>query len=98
MLARFRAALGLVTLSIFLIALTGGARHAVGTPPIRQLIDAVQRHQTGRTDERVPLGDTHDAIDELTTLFNAMLDRIEGLVDRRCGARSTTCRTICARR
>jgi len=56
--------------------------------PIRQLTNAVRRIiRTGRTDERVPPppggpsgpgGD--DAIDELTTLFNAMLDKIEGLV------------------
>ena len=81
-LARFRAALGLVTMSIFLIALTGGALATQSAlRPIRQLIDAVQRIiTTGHTDKRVPLGDTHDAIDELTKLFNAMLDRIEGLV------------------
>jgi len=87
-LSRFRAALGLVTLSIFLIALTGGALATQSAlRPIRQLIAAVQRIvTTGRTDERVPLGDTHDAIDELTTLFNAMLDRIEGLVTGMRGA------------
>jgi signal transduction histidine kinase len=87
-LSRFRAALGLVTLSIFLIALTGGALVTQSAlRPIRQLIDAVQRIiTTGRTDQRVPLGDTHDAIDELTKLFNAMLDRIEGLVTGMRGA------------
>ena len=81
-LSRFRAALGLVSLSIFLIALTGGALATQSAlRPIRQLIAAVQRIiTTGRTDARVPLGQTHDAIDELTKLFNAMLDRIEGLV------------------
>ena len=87
-LSRFRAALGLVTLSIFLIALTGGALATQSAlRPIRKLIAAVQRIvTTGRTDERVPLGDTHDAIDELTKLFNAMLDRIEGLVTGMRGA------------
>jgi len=87
-LSRFRAALGLVTLSIFLIALTGGALATQSAlRPIRQLIAAVQRIvTTGRTDERVPLGETHDAIDELTKLFNAMLDRIEGLVTGMRGA------------
>jgi signal transduction histidine kinase len=87
-LSRFRAALGLVTLSIFLIALTGGAlatRSAL--LPIRQLTAAVRRIvATGRTDERVPVGDTKDAIGGLTTLFNAMLDRIEGLVTGMRGA------------
>jgi signal transduction histidine kinase len=83
-LARFRAALGLVTLSIVLLAIGGGliaTRSAL--LPIRRLTDAVARIvRTGRTDERVPLSGAagRDAIDELTGLFNAMLDRIEGLV------------------
>jgi signal transduction histidine kinase len=89
LLARFRAVLGIVTLSIVAVALTGGflvTRSAV--IPIRRLTHTVRRIiRTGRTDARVPLppgrpggpgGD--DAIDELTTLFNAMLDKIEGLV------------------
>jgi signal transduction histidine kinase len=86
LLARFRAVLGIVTLSIVVIALTGGflvTRSAV--VPIRQLTHAVRRIiRTGRTDARVPRpSDTpggDDAIDELTMLFNAMLDKIEGLV------------------
>ena len=87
-LSRFRAALGLVALSIVLIALTGGALATQSAlRPIRRLIAAVQRIvTTGRTDERVPIGDTKDAIGELTTLFNAMLDRIEGLVTGMRGA------------
>src|SRR3954462_4441809 len=68
-LGRFRNALGLVALSIVLIALTGGVLATQSAlRPIRQLIGAVQRIiTTGRTDERVPLGETHDAIGELTT-------------------------------
>ena len=42
--------------------------------------------RTGRTDARVPLAGTGDAIDELTALFNAMLDKIEGLVTAMRGA------------
>ncbi|MCU0250782.1 MAG: HAMP domain-containing histidine kinase [Vicinamibacterales bacterium] len=90
LLARFRAALGLVTLTVVVVALTGGlivTRSAV--KPIRRLMRAVARIiSTGRTDERVPLagGGTGDAIDELTRLFNAMLDRIEGLVTAMRGA------------
>jgi signal transduction histidine kinase len=45
--------------------------------------------RTGRTDERVPVDDRQqpdDAINELTQLFNAMLDRIEGLVTGMRGA------------
>ncbi len=88
LLSRFRAALGLVTLSIAVIALGGGLLATQSAlAPIRRLIDAVSRIiQTGRTDARVPLAGTGDAIDELTGLFNAMLDKIEGLVAAMRGA------------
>ena len=88
LLARFRAALGLVTLLVFAIALTGGwlaTQSALG--PIRRLAFAVQRIiRTGRTDARVPVDGSGDALDELTELFNAMLDKIEGLVTAMRGA------------
>ena len=88
LLARFRATLGFVTLSVILIALTGGwfaTQSAV--QPIRRLTTVVRRIiATGRTDERVPTGSQDDAINELTLLFNAMLDRIEGLVRGMRGA------------
>src|SRR2546425_831880 len=88
LLARFRAALGIVTLLVVVIALGGGllaTQSAIA--PIRTLIEAVTRIiQTGRTDARVPVGGANDAIDELTALFNAMLDKIEGLVDAMRGA------------
>src|SRR5437762_1630545 len=87
LLARFRATLGVVTLSIVVVALTGGwlaTRSALY--PIRRLTSAVRTIiRTGRTDARVPLGgalespSANDAIDELTALFNTMLDKIEGL-------------------
>ncbi|PYR08035.1 MAG: two-component sensor histidine kinase [Acidobacteria bacterium] len=51
--------------------------------PVRRII------RTGRTDQRVPVAGTpgsNDALDELTTLFNAMLDKIEGLVAAMRGA------------
>src|SRR5439155_7170112 len=70
------------------IPLTGGALATQSAlRPLRRLIEAVQRIvTTGRTDERVPVGETKDALGELTTLFNAMLDRIEGLVTGMRGA------------
>ena len=82
LLARFRATLGLVTLLIVAIALTGGwLATQSALLPIRRLIAAFSRIvKTGRTDERVPVSRHDDAINELTMLFNAMLDRIEGLV------------------
>jgi signal transduction histidine kinase len=88
LLARFRAALGLVTLSIVAIALAGGwlaTQSAVA--PIGRLTAAIRRIlRTGRTDERLPVATHEDAITELTRLFNAMLDRIEGLVNGMRGA------------
>lgn len=88
LLSRFRATLGLVTLSIIVVALTGGwlaTQSAV--QPIRRLTLAVRRIiATGRTDERVPADGQDDAIHELTVLFNAMLDKIEGLVRGMRGA------------
>jgi signal transduction histidine kinase len=88
LLARFRAALGLVTLSIVAIALTGGwlvTQSAL--QPIRRLTAAAGRIvRTGRTDERVPVAEHDDAINDLTLLFNAMLDKIAGLVNGMRGA------------
>ncbi len=88
LLARFRATLGLVTLVIVAIALTGGWMATQSALlPIRRLNTAVRRIiDTGHTDERVPVGVHRDAIDELTGLFNAMLDRVEGLVEGMRGA------------
>ena len=88
LLARFRATLGIVTLFIVVIALTGGWLATQSALfPIRRLALAVQQIiRTGRTDARVPLEGTGDAIDELTSLFNTMLDKIEGLVTAMRGA------------
>ncbi|MCU1385952.1 MAG: phoR 2 [Acidobacteria bacterium] len=88
LLSRFRATLGFVTLLIVVIALTGGwVATQSALFPIRRLTLAVQRiSRTGRTDARVPLEGTGDAIDELTSLFNTMLDKIEGLVTAMRGA------------
>jgi heavy metal sensor kinase len=88
LLARFRAALGLVTLLIVVIALSGGwLATQSALAPIRRLTFVVQRIiRTGRTDARVPLEGTGDAMDQLTALFNTMLDKIEGLVTAMRGA------------
>src|SRR4029079_243826 len=104
LLSRFRATLGIVTLLIVLIALTGGwvaTQSALfpirrlgagggGRPTARALrglsLAGHVRPRTGRTDARVPLEGTGDAIDELTSLFNTMLDKIEGLVTAMRGA------------
>jgi signal transduction histidine kinase len=88
LLARFRTALALLVLFIVGIALAGGwLATQVAVEPIRRLAAAAGRIiRTGRTDERVAVAEPDDAINELTTLFNAMLDRIEGLVTGMRGA------------
>jgi signal transduction histidine kinase len=88
LLRRFRAALGLVMASVVGIALTGGwLATQSALRPIRRLTEAVSRIvRTGRTDERVPVGRPDDAINELTALFNEMLNKIEGLVTGMRGA------------
>ena len=88
LLARFRATLGFVTLLIVAVALTGGwLATQSALSPIRRLTLAVQRIiRTGRTDARVPLAGSGDDLDELTSLFNTMLDKIEGLVTAMRGA------------
>jgi len=88
LLSRFRAALALVTLFIVVLGLAGGwLATQSALEPIRKLTAAVRRIvRTGRTDERVAVRDPQDAIHELTLLFNAMLDRIEGLVSGMRGA------------
>jgi signal transduction histidine kinase len=89
LLARLRTALGLVTLLILGVAFVGGWMATESAmSPIRQLTHTVGRIiETGRTDARVPVAPAaHDAIDQLSVLFNAMLDRIEGLVEAMRGA------------
>jgi signal transduction histidine kinase len=88
LLSRFRTALALVTLFIVGVGLAGGwLVTQAALEPIRRLTAAVRRIvRTGRTDQRVEVREPQDAIHELTALFNAMLDRIEGLVSGMRGA------------
>jgi len=82
LLARFRYVLTIVSLVIVAVGLAGGAIVTRSTlQPIRQLITAVRDIiRTGRIDARVPVRPERDAIDELSALFNEMLDRITTLI------------------
>lgn len=83
LLARFRTVSALVSIAIVLIGLAGGVVVTRSTlQPINRLIRAV-RHiiRTGNTETRVPVQGDRDAIDELSALFNTMLDRITTLID-----------------
>jgi signal transduction histidine kinase len=82
LLRTFRSAVGVVSLVVIGLGLAGGLVLTRWTlQPLQRLIDAVRQIiETGRTETRVPVRATGDAIDELSGLFNTMLDRITGLV------------------
>jgi len=91
LLRRLRFALTLVTGLIIALGLVGGwVATESAMSPIRRLTQAVRSIiDTGRTDARVPVpavDGERDAIDQLSVLFNAMLDRIERLVEAMRGA------------
>jgi signal transduction histidine kinase len=83
LLHQFRIVVGWVSLVALVIGVIGGLIVTRSTlQPIYNLIHVVQGiTRTGRTDTRVPgRGATGDAVDELISLFNTMLDRITGLI------------------
>ena len=83
LLARFRTVAVLVSIVIVVTGLAGGIVVTRSTlQPINGLIRAV-RHiiRTGNTETRVPVQADRDAIDELSALFNTMLDRITTLIE-----------------
>jgi len=86
LLARLRVALLMLTALILVIAFVGGwVATESAMSPIRRLTETVKQIvETGAIKSRVPLTQprgTDDAIDQLGVLFNAMLDRIERLVE-----------------
>jgi len=67
---------------MIVIGLAGGAFFAFrALRPVRDLIQTTQSIvSTGRIDARVPESGSGDELDELTKLFNRMLERIETLI------------------
>jgi signal transduction histidine kinase len=82
LLDRFRTIVGSVGVAVILVGVAGGAIFTRSTlQPIRRLAAVVSGIvATGRTDARVPGSQTGDELDELSTSFNQMLDRISGLI------------------
>jgi signal transduction histidine kinase len=82
LLSNFRRALILGAGAALVIGMAGGVFLTRSTlKPLRDLRDAVRRIlHTGQTDDRVPVYGTEDTVDELSTLFNAMLARITTLI------------------
>jgi signal transduction histidine kinase len=88
LLARFRRVLLVLFACIAVIGLAGGALLTWSAlQPVHALGAAVQQIlRTGRTDTRVPVSDTADALGQLGVLFNAMLERIDAVVAGMRGA------------
>ena len=82
LLSNFRRVLMLGAGAALVIGVVGGLFLTRSTlKPLRDLRDAVRRIlHTGQTDDRVPVYGTEDTVDELSTLFNAMLARITTLI------------------
>lgn len=82
LLSNFRRVLMLAAGAALIIGVAGGLFLTRSTlKPLRDLRDTVRRIlQTGQTDDRVPIHGNEDAVDELSTLFNAMLARITTLI------------------
>jgi signal transduction histidine kinase len=84
LLRRFELIVGIVSVVALTIGITGGLVLTKSTvQPIYELIAVVQKIiTTGRTDERVPEREPQgDAVHELGSLFNAMLNRINALLN-----------------
>jgi heavy metal sensor kinase len=82
LLGRYRETLLVAFLSVALLAVAGGylLTHSA-LQPLRELTAAVRSIlRTGHMAARVPVRQPGDALGELSGLFNAMLDRIEGLI------------------
>jgi signal transduction histidine kinase len=82
LLSRFRTVLLIVLAGIVIVGAAGGALLTRSTmQPLRQLAGVVQTILgTGRFEARVPVRGGRDPLDQLSALFNAMLDRIEALI------------------
>jgi signal transduction histidine kinase len=83
LLRKFQWIVGLVSIAALAIGVAGGLVLTRSTvQPIYDLIAVVRGIiRTGRTDARVPARNAGgDAVDELSGLFNTMLDRITGLI------------------
>jgi signal transduction histidine kinase len=82
LLGRYRETLLLAFLCVIAIAVLGGyAITHSALAPLRELTAAVRDIlETGRMRARVPVRRTGDTLDELSSQFNALLDRIDALL------------------
>jgi signal transduction histidine kinase len=82
LLERFRNTFAGIMIPVVVVGLTGGAFLALrALRPLRGLIATLRSIlTTGTLTARAPVADTGDELDELSLLFNGMLDKIEMLI------------------
>ena len=86
-LRRFAWILATVVFPVLALGIIGGVLFAKRSlRPIRELIDAVRAINAGAMATRVEVRNTGDELDELASLFNGMLNRIETLIEGMRGA------------
>ena len=82
LLERFRETFGGGIIIIIILGFGGGTLIAIrALLPVRNIINTVRTIEEGRLDARVNVRQTGDELEELSLLFNRMLQRIEGLVN-----------------
>lgn len=80
-LKHFQRTLGVLMIPAPIFCLIGGWLLACRSLlPIRHLTDTVKAVYSGQTGQRVPISKGAEGLQELAALFNAMLERIENLV------------------
>lgn len=82
LLERFRETFGGVVVVVIILGFGGGTIIAFrALMPLRNIINTVKRIEKGRFDARVSVSRTGDELEELSLLFNRMLQQIETLID-----------------
>ncbi len=82
LLERFRETFGGVIIVVIILGFGGGTLIAIrALLPVRNIINTVRTIEKGRLDARVSVRQTGDELEELSLLFNRMLQRIEELVN-----------------
>jgi signal transduction histidine kinase len=80
-LGRFREALVTVAIPLILLAVAGGAVLSTRVLlPLRNLIGTIASIESGKMDARVPNTQTGDELEELGSLFNSMIEKINQLI------------------
>ncbi len=81
LLERFRETFGVVVVLAIILGFGGGSIVSFrALMPLRNIINTVKTIHRGRFDARVNVPDTGDELEELSLLFNRMLQQIETLI------------------